>query len=142
MRFRRRKTLRGTRDGRGIYQREADEFHAMSIARDGTRDRSRGLLLAAIALLCAALAYKYRAMYGFPDGFLTERDRAEKVVLTVFIGVSLLFGCRALFLAQIAHQRPVASALRSSLVIYFCINVLLMAATVYARKTLAGGGGG
>ncbi len=106
------------------------------------RDRSRALLLASLALLSAALAFKYRAAYGFPDGFLTERDRAEKILLASFIGVSLLFGLRTLLLARSAGQRPVASALRISLAIYFCMSVVLMAATLYVRMTLSGGGGG
>ena len=105
-------------------------------------DRVLACLMACFALASSVFVYLEVRLMGFPDGFLTELDKAEKILAYVFILInfptSFWFG----FLSWIALQQKVRTKLCITIFLYGVLVVLLFVIDSYLRKHLESGRGG
>src|SRR5262245_47393116 len=76
-------------------------------------------LMGGVAFVASFLIYmEYIYLLGFPDGFITELGYAERRLAYFFIGISLLFGLRFIYLGQIAPRRETGKKLAATLSLY------------------------
>ncbi len=95
--------------------------------------------LGALALAVPAVLYLFHfSSLGWPDGFLSERDRAEQDLFHLFVGASLLLGLSLFWLGRSGARRGVAVATGLFLLLVACS----LATLSYFRAHLPGGGGG
>ena len=106
------------------------------------RPSALAYLSGAIALAAAFGLYQELQFMGFPDGFLTELDRARKVLFRIFIGVSIPVALWLFTLGRLAASRQVGRLLMVSLAGYGAFIALLFITDLYLRQNLRGGGGG
>ena len=85
------------------------------------------------ALAASVSVYQELRLLGFPDGFLTELDRAERILGIIFIGVSFPAGLWFVFIGK---------KLWIAIVFYAVFVILLSAVDFYLRRHLMSGGGG
>ena len=92
--------------------------------------------------MLAALAYlTYIHLLGFPDGFVTELESAQRWLAWVFVVASMLFGAVSVYLGSFAP----AQRIRTLAVALACYAVLAASAwglNCYFIAHLMGGGGG
>jgi hypothetical protein len=104
--------------------------------------RTLAYFMAGVSLILSAFAYQEWQFLGFPDGFLTEVNRAEKVLFGLFVGVSVLMSLWFVSLGWLASKRNVSRQLYTTLIFYSLIVVVVFGTDVYLRQRLGGGGGG
>jgi hypothetical protein len=95
-----------------------------------------------ITLLAALVLYQEVQFMGFPDGFLSELDRARRVMLWVMIGLSLPTALWFFALGRQAARTQVGPQLSVSLAGYGAYMALLWLIDLYLRRNLIGSGGG
>lgn len=101
--------------------------------------RTWGYALGGLALAVPAVLYLFHfSSLGWPDGFLSERDRAEQDLFHVFAGASVLLGLSFFWLGRSGARRGVAVATGLYLFLIGCS----LAAVAHYRAHLPGGGGG
>jgi len=106
------------------------------------RNKTAAYFLSVIALLSAILTYMNTVSMGFPDGHLTEFERAAKPLFIGYSILALLFGIAFYLLARFSSKKY------SSLAFYFCVVLfmLLVSALIvlyfYFSSNLNHGGGG
>lgn len=99
-------------------------------------------ILAIILFVVAAILYLEADMKGFPDGHLTDLDRAEQPLFCVSSILSLLTG---LFLVYLARFKKINNTNRTfyRTLIFLLIAVLIIGSLDwYFIETLDGGAGG
>lgn len=101
------------------------------------------LLLASAAFGAAILVYQ-RFVYrlGFPDGFISELESAERNLAFVFIGVSLAAGAFCVYLGRAKARMNVGVKLSAVIVLYSISMLCLYLTDNYFRSHLAGSAGG
>lgn len=99
-------------------------------------------LLGCIPLALATIAYLERQSLGFPNGHLTEVERAQKTLLALSTWTSLLFSGWFAFLGWMAARRRVGTKLCVATILYVLVAALLLGVDRYLRQHLEGGGGG
>jgi hypothetical protein len=93
-------------------------------------------------LAIAACDYIWLQGLGFPDGHLTQLDRARIPLHGVFIGLSVLGGLCALYLAAIAPAKRRQSWLLAVIFIYLAIGIATALIDWYLSSYLEAGTGG
>jgi hypothetical protein len=90
-------------------------------------------LLVGLALLAAALGFFELQFLGFPDGYLSDWDRARRVLLTGLIVTSVFVSAIALFLGS----RLASAAAGRNLKIAALLYALFLAAVLIADGYLS-----
>jgi hypothetical protein len=110
---------------------------------EGGRMRSRygAIALSAAILAIAALDYTWLQGLGFPDGHLTELDRARIPLHRVFIGLSVLGGLCSLYLA-IASAKQRQTGLLAVISFYLAVGFTIVLIDWYLSSHLNAGTGG
>lgn len=104
--------------------------------------RSAAWLLAALSAMLAVFAYADLRFAGFPDGHLTELERAQVFLLPIFIGVNLLCTVWFLRLGCIAKNIGMATRLRVSRIVYAIFLVGSVVIHLFLLQRLNSGVGG
>jgi hypothetical protein len=99
-------------------------------------------LLGVMLLAVAAFAYTELQLLGFPDGHLTELDRARIPLHSVFIGLSVLCGLYCIYLAAADPGRRRQLGLRAVVLLYLAIGLATLLIDLYLSSYLDGGIGG
>jgi hypothetical protein len=94
-----------------------------------------------ITLIASALVYLELIRMGFPDGFLTEFERAERILYRLFLVVSIPTGLWFLVLGWIETPKT-AKLLTATGASYLVVVVSLLLLGVYLSGRLMGGAGG
>jgi hypothetical protein len=97
--------------------------------------------LALVAFGLAALAFFEQRLVGFPDGFISEAERATMPLATVFIWFSLATGLWFLRLGWLAARTPISRRLWVAALVYLLVATLLFAAAALIHQQLDSGGG-
>ena len=80
------------------------------------------LVLVGVTLIIAAVCHLVMKSMGFPDGHLTELDRARRVLYSVVMLVSIIVAA-AFFYFSVIFQR--CHSLRFPVILFTCYAVLL-----------------
>ena len=99
-------------------------------------DRAVGYGVGAVILLAAFLSYQAARYLGFPDGFLTELDRAERVLLRIFAGTSVVAGLASILLGHFCHPTS-RRRLYGVLLTYGVVAAALYSLDLYYRQHLS-----
>jgi hypothetical protein len=105
-------------------------------------DRIFAFLIGCFIWAISAFGYLHLRALGFPDGFLTEFDRAQKILLNGLVWISIPVGFWFIFLGTISFQQPITRKLRLTLLLYAMFVLLLVSINFYLRQHLDHGGGG
>lgn len=95
-----------------------------------------------VSLVLAFTVYQIQQSAGFPDGFLSELARAQQRLFGFFVWVSFVIGLWFIVLGWLAAKRNVARQLKTTLVVYVLVVVVVFGVDIYLRQTLDSGGGG
>jgi hypothetical protein len=95
-----------------------------------------------VAFALSVYAYFERRFMGFPDGFLTELDRAERVLFDIFIWASILAGSWFFFLGWSVPREPEGKKLLVTIFFYIFFIVIFIIIDVYFHRHFVSGGGG
>ena len=106
------------------------------------RTKNRVYFLSAIALLSAVLVFMCTISMGFPDGHLTEFERAAKPLLLGYSIVALLFGLLFCGLARFFSKTQSRAVFRYSFVIFIFLLIGIGTFYFYLKANLDHGGGG
>ncbi|MDP3236181.1 MAG: hypothetical protein Q8S33_11780 [Myxococcales bacterium] len=96
-------------------------------------------MVAGVAVLAAAAGSWSQQMLGFPDGHLTEVDRVDETLLTVFVTMSAATAVVSTMLGVTAKR---LNAVRLIAIGWVALGVVLLALHLVAASTLESGGGG
>src|SRR5262245_3079787 len=100
-------------------------------------------LMGGIAFVASFFIYmEYIHWLGFPDGFISEVGYAERRLAYLFIGISLLFGLRFIYLGKIVPQTGVGKKLSATLMLYLISILSIALIDYYYRVHLMGSTGG
>jgi len=114
----------------------------------GDEDRSRPLLrttafVVALLVLAAARTAHWEAYsQGFPDGHVTELERASKILYIVFVAVSVPIGLWSVVAACLVRKRWVRTAWYVGVGFLVGITVVLCVIYVHLSRHLDDGIGG
>jgi Kef-type K+ transport system membrane component KefB len=106
------------------------------------RQRVLAYLMGGITLAASAFVYQQQQFVGFPDGFLTNLDRAEKTLFGFLIWASLAAGLWFIFLGCRAAKRNISKQLYTTVIAYTILVALVLGVDFYLRQRLDSGGGG
>jgi len=100
-------------------------------------------LFAALSLALPALLYMGHFRYmGFPDGHLTELDRAEKLLFQVFLWFSMACGIQLLTLSISPAWQENGKMLRVSIIVYGVMVLVARLVRCFLGLHLDNGRGG
>jgi hypothetical protein len=117
----------------------------------GVRMRLNSLLaylMGCIALALPCLIYfKYIYRLGFPDGFITELEYAERRLAYIFIVISLTIGSYFMYLGKMylgkgAGRKAISKRLSATIIVYLAFIISLTLLDYYYHLHLTGGRGG
>lgn len=106
------------------------------------RIKNAAYFLSVFALLSAILAFMSTISMGFPDGHLTEFERATKPLLIWYSIVALLFGILFYGLARFSSKTYSSVVFYFSLGIFVVLVIGLSALYFYLGSNLDHGRGG
>ncbi len=96
-----------------------------------------------VALALPGLVYlEYIYGLGFPDGFITELEYAERRLAYVFIVISLIIGSCFIYLGKAAGRETVGRKLFAVIILYLVFIIGFALINYYYHLNLTGGGGG
>ncbi len=98
--------------------------------------------MACVVLLLSALVYAEVSSMGFPDGHLTELDRAERVLAYGLLGVNFFVSLWFVFLFRRAPHEPVGRRVWVSTALYAVFVAVMLAVDLGLSRHLDAGGGG
>lgn len=96
-------------------------------------------MVAGVAVIGGALAVSALQMLGFPDGHLTEVDRVDQTLLTVFVTMSAAAAVVSGVLGVTATR---LNSVRVIAIGWVVLGVVLLVLHLVAASTLESGGGG
>ena len=103
------------------------------------RSRALAILFGCLALALSAYAFQLRAFIGFPDGFVTPIDRAERHLFTAFILLGLAAACGFFFLAFFQSRAEREKSVGLAAIVYLILMALFTAVDWYLRNNLDSG---
>jgi hypothetical protein len=105
--------------------------------------RISAYVMGCVALALSFLAYaEYIHMLGFPDGFISELQSAQRRLAYIFIGISVILGLRFLYLGSIASREEISKRLFTAIFVYLISIVGVLLVDYYYRSYLPGSVGG
>lgn len=85
---------------------------------------------------------EYIHWLGFPDGFITELEYAERRLAYLFIGISLISGSCFLYLGAVGSRKKIGKQLSAAIILYLAAITSISLMDYYYRSHLAGSAGG
>jgi hypothetical protein len=106
-------------------------------------NRFISFFLGFISLTLPAFIYKfYIGWMGFPDGYITECERAEKILYRIFILPEIAFGLFFIYLGWTASKQRITRKLTASLALFILYLIVIIIVDGYLRLHLDNGRGG
>lgn len=108
-------------------------------------NRITAYLFGCIILILSFFIYEmYIADLGFPDGFTTELEEAQKKLFTTFIYISIILSLYFFYLGWISAQKKITKKLYITISIYIIFLIIVFIINYYLRFHfgLMDGGGG
>ncbi len=106
-------------------------------------NRFLAYFIASIALFSSLYIYMtFINGLGFPDGFITELDNAERKLACIFIGVNIFSVSYFFFLGMVAQKKPIGNKLLAAIALYLIFILAIYLVDYYCRSHLMGSGGG
>lgn len=100
-------------------------------------------LIGLTALAASLLVYlEYIYLLGFPDGFVTELELAEKRLAGIFIGTSVTLGTGFLYLGWMAAKKKISRMLFAAIIFYLIFITSVAFIDYYYHLNVLGSGGG
>ncbi len=96
-------------------------------------------LLAGVAVLAAAWGYFELQIIGFPDGYLSEWDRARKILLTGLIVTSVFVSASAIFLGSRSSVAAGRNVKIATLIYGVFLTAVLIADSYLSSQSGRGG---
>jgi heme A synthase len=93
-----------------------------------------------VAFILVIFTFKELQLVGFPDGFLSDWDRLRKIILILFIALSIPIGVWFFFLGKIATKEIISTKLYLTVILYIVIIFILFTANNHLSE-LSGIGG-
>lgn len=81
-------------------------------------------------------------LMGFPDGYVTELERARRLYFYVYSGLSFVMGGWFVYRGWKAARQASSKATTLSILIYGALTAAVFLLDLYARHRLDGGAGG
>jgi hypothetical protein len=106
------------------------------------RSQYGAILLSIAVLAITAVDYVWLQALGFPDGHLTELDRARIPLHSAFIGLGVLGGLCCLYLAAIASAKWRQIGLLAVTFLYLAIGIATLLIDWHLGSYLEAGTGG
>src|SRR5262245_7752000 len=89
-------------------------------------------LMGCFAFIASFFVYtEYIHLLGFPAGFITEVEYAERRLAYCFVGVSVLFGLCFMYLCKLALQTRIGRRLSVTIIVYL-IAILIVSLIDYS----------
>lgn len=108
-----------------------------------TLKRTVAYLCGCVAFAASFLVYlEYIYLLGFPDGFITELEYAERRLAFIFIGVSVIAGSCFVYLGGAAARKKFNKQLFAAIILYLIFVLGVGLTDYYYRLHLTGSGGG
>jgi hypothetical protein len=105
-------------------------------------DRILAYFWAALTFGLSLTVYQQIQLLGFPDGYLTELDRAERVLGNIFFGINILAGMWFGFLGWEAARQRINRKLTVSIISHGIFVLIVYSIGLYLAQNLNSGGGG
>ena len=100
-------------------------------------------ILGIVACIVFVFIYLFYIRWlGFPDGYLSALDRAEKILFTAFMWFSLIAGLYFICLGLISSQQTLNIRLYIGLFFYLGVMIFVLVVDYYFRLNLDDGAGG
>jgi len=100
-------------------------------------------LIGLIALALSLLIYmQYVFMLGFPDGFITELEYAQRQLAYVFITVSIILAFCFIYLGYLASKKDVGKKLLIATITYLICIIAIYCINYYYQLNLTDSNGG
>jgi hypothetical protein len=99
-------------------------------------DRILAYTTAALTLTLSTLLHHHQRLLGFPDGFLTDLDRAQKPLFTLFITLNISIALWLIFFGSIAPRQNIRKKLSLTLIIHGLIALLFLLTNLYLTQHL------
>lgn len=100
-------------------------------------------LIGFIALALSLLIYmQYVFMLGFPDGFITELEIAQRQLAYVFITVNIILACCFIYLGYLASKKDVGKKLLIATTAYLICIIFICCINYYYQLNLTNSRGG
>ena len=107
-----------------------------------TKNKILAYILVVILFPVSAMLYLNADSKGFPDGHLTELDRAEQPVFYISSICSLLTGLFLLYLARFKKAVSANKTFYRTLILLFLVVLIIGGIDWYLSETLDNGVGG
>lgn len=96
-----------------------------------------------VALVLSFLVYtKHIYILGFPDGFISELQYAQRRLAYIFIGISVVFSLYFLYLGSIGSRARIGKRFFTAVSLYLGFIVVISLVDHYYRLNLPGSRGG
>ena len=100
-------------------------------------------LIGCIVLASSILIYiEYIQLLGFPDGFITELEYAERRLAYILIGISVILGLYFIYLGRIASQKLIGKKLSAAIIFYLTSIISIFLIDYYYRLHIMNSSGG
>ncbi len=99
-------------------------------------------VLSIVALLSALCSYFKTTLMGFPDGYLTDFERAIKPWLLIYGLFALIFGVLLYSLTRFSNQARIRLIYYFSFALFSLISIGVLILQIYFKSHLDHGGGG
>lgn len=100
-------------------------------------------LIGFIALVLSLLIYmQYVFMLGFPDGFITELEYAQRQLAYVFMLVNIILAFCFIYLGYLASKKNVGKKLLAITITYLICVTVMYCINYYYQLNLRDGRGG
>lgn len=98
--------------------------------------------LGVLSIIASVLLYMEQQNIGFPDGHLTELDRAEKPIIFVLSFILIVSGLLLLYLGRFAKWKNSNRLFYGTLILVLVAVLITASLDVYFNSILENGGGG
>lgn len=100
-------------------------------------------VIGAVALASSFLVYlEYIYMLGFPDGFISELDRAERQLAYVYIVGNVILSSYFIYLGWVAPRKEISKKLFVAIFLYLIFLLSIYFVDYYCRLHFTGSTGG
>ncbi|MBN1898631.1 MAG: hypothetical protein JW827_07620 [Spirochaetes bacterium] len=106
-------------------------------------NRILAYFLGLVSLTLPVFIYQFYVKWlGFPDGYLTEFERAEKILYNIFIWPCFGFGLLFIYLGRTASRQKTNKKLVISISLFFFYIIVVIIVRYYLGLHLDAGAGG
>ena len=100
-------------------------------------------LIGCLVLASSFFVYiEYIHLLGFPDGFITELEYAERKLAYLLIAIDIIFGSWFIYLGKLASKKKISKKLSTAIFLYLIFLVSIFFVDRYYKLHLVNSAGG